>query len=145
MEPWMIWAAAAIVLVIVEIFTPSFFAICLAFGALLGSITAGIGMELSWQLLFFAIGSTMAFLFVRPVMKRYFFKKDEVKTGVDALVGRTGRVSEAIDPEQNRGRVSIDGDDWKAISVENEPIAYGQPVRIVKVDSTILYVRKVEN
>jgi len=76
-------------------------------------------------------------------MLKYFLKKDKVKTGVDALVGRIGRVSEAIDPELHRGRVAIDGDDWKAISMENEPIAVGQRVEIAKADSTILYVKKI--
>lgn len=142
MEPWMIWAAAVIVLAILEIFTPSFFMICLSFGALCASVAAALGLGLAWQLLFFAVGSTLAFIFVRPVMMKYFLKKDKVKTGVDALVGRTGRVTEAIDPQQNRGRVAVDGDDWKAIAIDNEPIALGQHVEIVKVDSTILYVRK---
>jgi membrane protein implicated in regulation of membrane protease activity len=137
----MYWAIAVIVLAIVEIFTPTFFALCLAAGALLGAITASIGMEVSWQLLFFAVGATMAFIFVRPLMMKVFLKKDKVKTGVDALVGRTARVSEAIDPEQNRGRASIDGDDWKAVSIDDSPIGYGQTVVIERVDSTILYVK----
>jgi membrane protein implicated in regulation of membrane protease activity len=140
----MIWVVAAIVLAILEIFTPSFFALCLAAGALLGAITAGIGMDLNWQLLFFAIGSIMAFIFVRPVMMRYFMKKgkDAVVTGVDALIGRTGKVSEAIQPQDNRGRVAVDGDDWKAVSAFGEPIAFGEPVEIVRVDSATLFVKK---
>ncbi len=145
MEPWMIWVVAAIVLAILEIFTPSFFALCLAVGALFGAVTASIGMDVSWQLLFFAIGSTMAFLFVRPVMVRYFRKKggEAVATGIDALIGRTGRVSEPIDPSENRGRVAIDGDDWKAVSAAGEPIAFGEAVEIVRVDSATLFVKKI--
>ena len=147
MELWQIWTVAVIALVILEIFLPSFFAACLAFGALCAAIVAGLGLGLSWQFLFFAIGSILAFVFVRPVMLKYFMKngKDEVKTGVDALIGRTGRVSEAIDPELNRGRVAIDGDDWRAMSHDQTPIALGENVEIVKVDSATLIVKKQIN
>lgn len=141
----MIWAIAVIGLITLEIFTTSFFSACLAVGALLATIVASIGMGLAWQFLFFAVGSIMAFIFVRPLMMKYFFKKSEVKTGVDALVGRLGRVSEPIDPSMGRGRVAVDGDDWKAIAIDGEPVALGQNVEIVKVDSTILYVRKTAN
>jgi membrane protein implicated in regulation of membrane protease activity len=144
MELWHWWLIATVVVAIVEIFTPTFFALCLAVGTLLAAIVAGIGLSFSWQLLFFAVGSINAFLFVRPVMMR-LMKKDEVKTGVDALTGRVGRVSESVDPALNRGRVAVDGDDWKAVPVDNQPISFGHPVEIVRVDSTILYVKKIES
>jgi membrane protein implicated in regulation of membrane protease activity len=144
MELWHWWLIATVVLAIVEIFTPTFFALCLAFGTLMAAIVAGIGLGLNWQMLFFAVGSINAFLFVRPLMMKYFLKNGEVKTGVDALVGRVGRISESVDPAQNQGRVAVDGDDWKAVPVDGQPIALGQPVEIVQVDSTILHVKKVE-
>lgn len=144
MELWHWWLIATVVLAIVEIFTPTFFALCLAFGTLLAAIVAGIGLSFSWQLLFFAIGAINAFIFVRPVMMK-LMKKNGVKTGVDALVGRTGRISEPVDPELNTGRVAVDGDDWKAVAIDGEPIPFGHPVEIVRVDSTILYVKKIES
>ena len=144
MEPWMIWIVVAIVLAIVEIFTPSFFALCLSGGALLAAGAAGLGLGPSGQLIAFAVGATLAFVFVRPVMVRYFMKKggEAVATGVDALIGRMGKVSEAIEPQDSRGRVAIDGDDWKAVSVSGEPIAFGEFVEIVRVDSATLFVKK---
>ncbi len=143
MEAWMIWAVVAVVLAIIEIFTPSFFFICLAVGALLGSVAAGLGLDLTWQLVLFAAGATVAFIFVRPLMMKYFLKKDKLKTGVDALVGRMARVSEAIDPEANRGRVAIDGDDWRAISADGLISQVGDNVEIVKVESATVYVKRV--
>lgn len=143
MNVWMIWAVAAVVLAIVEIFTPSFFFICLAVGALLGAVAAALGLGLSWQLVFFAVGATAALLFIRPVMMKYFLKKDKVKTGVDALAGRVARVSEAIDPERGTGRVAIDGDDWRAIEVDGLPAAVGENVEVKRVDSATVYVKKL--
>lgn len=143
MDAWMIWAVVAVVLVIIEIFTPSFFFVCLAAGALVGSVAAAFRLDLAWQLVLFAVGSTAAFLFVRPVMMKYFLKKDRLATGVDALVGRVARVSEAIDPEAGYGRVAIDGDDWRAVDVAGQPSAVGESVEVVRVDSATVYVRRL--
>jgi membrane protein implicated in regulation of membrane protease activity len=145
MEPWMIWVITAIVLAIIEMFSMSFFSLCLAFGALCAAVAAGLGAGLSGQLLLFAAGSAVAFIFVRPVMLKYFLRSDRtVPTGIDALLGRIGKVSEAIDPEMDCGRVAIDGDDWKAVSVDNQPIAFGERVEIVQVESATVFVRKID-
>ncbi|MCL2560723.1 MAG: NfeD family protein [Rikenellaceae bacterium] len=143
MQPWVMWAIVVIALMTIEILSSSFYAMCLAVGALLSAILAAIGLGLEWQLAAFAVGSTLAFIFVRPVMKKYFFKKDEVKTNVDALVGQIGRVSETIDPRAATGRVAVGGDDWKAVSIHGEHIAAGESVRVERVDSTIVYVKKI--
>lgn len=130
------WAVAVVLLAIVEIFTMGFFSLCLAFGALCAAIAAGVGMVVEWQLVAFAAGAAVAFAFVRPVMVRLFMKKDTLRTGVDALVGRRARVSEP-------GRVAVDGDDWRAVEVGGVPLEAGDDVEIVGVDSATLSVRKL--
>ncbi len=94
---------------------------------------------LSWQLVAFAVGSTIAFVFVRPVMMKYLMNKDKVKTGVDALVGRVAIVSEDLKPT---GRVAIDGDDWRAVEVDESHVGIGEKVVVKKVDSATLHVKK---
>lgn len=75
---------------------------------------------------------------------KYLQKKGEQdhKTGVDALIGRTGKVSETIQAD-DYGRVAIDGDDWKAKSADGTQIAKGTKVEIVAIDSVILTVKPV--
>ncbi len=140
MEAWMIWAIVVVVLAIVEMLTVSFFSLCLAFGALCASVGAACGLHLNGQLLLFVLGGLAAFVFVRPVMVKYFLKKDRVKTGVAALVGRMARVTETI-PAGDSGRVSVDGDDWKAVSVDGDAVPAGEPVEIVRVESAVVYVK----
>ena len=41
------------------------------------------------------------------------------------------------------GRVLIDGDDWKACAIDNEAIAKGTKVRVVKMESIIITVEKI--
>ncbi len=141
-EVWQLWMIAAVVFFILEIFAPSFFMACIAIGCLAGSLTALLGGGTIAQLLFFSLATLASFVGVRPFMKKYFYKKNEhVRTNVDSLVGRTARVSERIDGA-NGGRVVVDGDDWKAISLDNSTIEKGEQVEITKVDSVILTVKK---
>lgn len=102
------------------------------------------GGNLTWQVVFFALVTLLAFVFLRPLLLKFFYKKkDEVKTNVDALIGRRGFVSEPIDPATGGGRVKVDGDDWKAVSVDNSPIEKGAQVEILKLDSVIVTVKRV--
>ena len=81
---------------------------------------------------------------VRPLVYKFFYKKEqEVKTNAEALIGRKAVVTERIEGELLPGRVKIDGDDWKAISLESEPIEAGEAVEIIEINSIILTVKKL--
>ena len=144
MEGYLSWLIAAIVLVIVEILTAGFGSICFAVGAGFAALAAGLGVEsIAWQIAIFVAISLLTFIFLRPIVVRFLEKKSkDVKTNADALVGRKGIVSERIDASQHTGRVAIDGDDWKAISVDGSVIEKGIEVEIVKLDSIILTVKQ---
>ena len=142
MEVWHYWAIAALLLVVGEIFTSGFAMICLAIGAVAGAIAAATGAILEAQLIWFAVGTLVAFLAVRPILKR-ISKVDEIATNADALIGRRAVVSEEINPQTGTGRVAIDGDDWKAISLEAAPIEVGEAVEITAINSVIVTVKRV--
>lgn len=144
MVAYQIWLIVAIVLVIIELLTAGFGVICFAVGALFSALAAFLGMDsLVWQLLIFAVASVLCFIFLRPVVLRFLDKKSkDVKTNADALIGKTAIVSETIDPSANQGRVAVDGDDWKAVSMDGSVINKGEKVEIVSRDSIILTVKK---
>ena len=137
------WLIAAIVLVIVEIMTAGFGALCFAIGAGFSALASGLGLNLTWQIVIFAVVSLLTFIFLRPVVVRFLDKKSkDVKTNAEAIIGRKGVVSERIDASQHSGRVAIDGDDWKAVSEDGSVIEKGADVEIIKLDSIIVTVRK---
>ena len=143
MEVYQIWLIAAFVLVILEIATAGFGVICFAIGAVFAALAAGIGANLTWQIIIFAVVSLLTFIFLRPVVIRFLERKSkDVKTNADALIGRQGIVSERIDAGKHTGRVAIDGDDWKAVSEDGSVIEKGKPVEIVKMDSIIVTVKQ---
>ena len=136
------WLIAAIVLVIIEICTAGFGALCFALGAAFSALVSGLGGSFTWQILVFVVVSLLTFIFLRPVVVRFLDKKSkDVKTNAEAIIGRKGIVSERIDASQHTGRVAIDGDDWKAVSEDGSVIEKGTDVEIIKLDSIIVTVK----
>lgn len=144
MEGWHIWIIIALIFVIIEMFTSGFAVMCISIGCLFGAVASAIDWELKWQLLVFAIGTALAFMTVRPLVYKFFYNKShEVKTNMDALVGRKALVTERIEGELHPGRVKVDGDDWKAVSLEAEAIEVGEAVEITALNSVIVTVKKI--
>ena len=135
---WQVWAIIAIVCLILELSSGDFFIICFSIGAVFAIISEICGLGIYWQIFIFAIFSLLSVLFVRPVALRYLHKNDPNKpSNADALLGRTGKVTEPISAGQS-GYVQIDGDMWKAVS--QQEIAVGQTVRVIGRESTIITV-----
>ena len=137
---WQIWAIVAIVCLILELSSGDFFIICFSIGAVFAVIAAAVGLDAYWQIALFALFSLIAIFTVRPVALRYLHKNEPNKpSNADALLGRTGRVTEEI-PAEGTGYVQIDGDQWRAISSTKTAIATGTTVRVVNRESTIITV-----
>ena len=136
---WQIWAVVAVVCLILELSSGDFFIICFSIGAVFAIISAVLGLSIYWQIFIFAIFSLLSVLFVRPVALRYLHKNEPNRaSNADALLGRTGKVTEAI-PTGGYGYVQIDGDLWKAIT-NGADIAVGTTVRVIGRESTIITV-----
>ena len=135
---WQIWAVVSIVCLILELSSGDFFIICFSIGAVFAIIAAVIGLNIYWQLFIFAIFSLLSIFFVRPVALRWLHKNEPNRaSNADALIGRTGKVIEAINVTEP-GYVQIDGDLWKAVS--DDTIEEGETVRVIDRESTIITV-----
>ena len=135
---WQVWGIIAVLCLILELSSGDFFIICFSIGAVFAIISAVIGLNVYWQIFIFAIFSLLSVLFVRPVALRWLHKNEPNKpSNADALIGRTGKVTEAINVNEP-GYVQIDGDLWKAVSQTD--IAVGTTVRVVSRESTIITV-----
>ncbi|MCH8554994.1 MAG: NfeD family protein [Schleiferiaceae bacterium] len=141
---WEFWAVAAIALLITEIFTISFFAASLSLGCIAAAITASLQGSNEWQLALFSIFSIVGYLAIKPLYAKYLFKNSEnVATNADALLNRVGKVVETIDPENETGRIALDGDQWQAVSHDNSYIEKGTKVQVIHRESIVLTVKKV--
>jgi len=142
MEYWHLWIAAGFILFIVEIFAPGFVLACLGIGALGAGVTALYTDSLEIQLTVFSVISIICFFLVRPLAVKAFFKDDNFKSNTDVLVGKTAEVSKDFNPSLKRGRVKIDGDDWRAETEIDESLSTGDIVEIIRVESNTLIVTK---
>ena len=140
---WHWWMYAAILLFILELFTPGFILACLGVGAVTASFLAYIGFNLDIQLIGFAVTTLLSLFIIRPMLYKKGAAQDKIKTNTDALINRTARVTEEINWEVNSGRVSIDGDVWRAKSSSEEIIIVNEQVIVESIESTIVTVKKI--
>ena len=143
-EFWQLWIIFALLLFIIEIFTPAFLMACFAIGAILAGVFSYFGFGLNGQIIAFSVGTLISFVGVRPLILKYGHRKSGIiKTNVEGLVGRMGKVSTTIDNSIDQGRIIVEGDNWRAISDNDEIIDIGHKVEILKVNSTILTVKRI--
>lgn len=139
---WQIWAVIAVVCLILELTAGDFFIICFAIGASFAAIVAALGGGVWLQLGTFAVFTLVSLFWVRPFAKRYLRKGEDPRvSNADALLGRQGRVVEAV-KAGGYGRVQIDGDIWKAITLGENDIPEGTNVTVTDRASTIITVEQ---
>ena len=143
MLAWHYWLLAGIVLAIAEVFAPGFILICFGLGALL---TSGfsywfqLGLEL--QILTFAVATLIVFTGSRTLFHDVLWPPQGAQehTNVEALIGRTATVIEAIPGGMQRGLVKVAGEEWSAVTTTADPIQSGRDVTIRGVDGNKLLV-----
>ena len=145
LEYWQ-WLAFGMLLIIAELFIPSFTIFWFGLGALIVALLLWLAPDLSesWQLFIWAVASALfTFLWFR------YFKRmmpDRTKSGVpkEAIVGESGRVIQA--PEENRhGRVRfatplLGSDEW-SFTCEDE-VVVGDRVHVKDISGNTLIVEK---
>jgi membrane protein implicated in regulation of membrane protease activity len=143
MIAWHYWLLAGIVLAIAEVFAPGFVLICFGLGALLTSLfTYWFALGLEMQILTFGVATLIVFTGSRTLFHDILWPATgkEESTNVDALLGCTAVVVEAIPGGSHRGLVKVAGEEWSAVTTGSESLAAGQNVTIRGVDGNKLVV-----
>lgn len=140
MSPGVAWLVAAIVLLIMEVFTTTFFILWVAIAAFIAGIFAFFSPPwLPW--LIFVVASVVLLWVTRPLARR-LHEKLPVRTNVDALVGQRGFVVETIDPVANTGRVRVGSEEWRARA--DQVIEVGGRVQVESISGTTLSVTPLQ-
>jgi membrane protein implicated in regulation of membrane protease activity len=141
---WFWWAAVAVLLVIGEVFTGTFFVICFAAGALGAALAAGLGASFAWQIAAFIVISLAAVGGVWRWQGSGVRDKSGTKTGPDTLIGRKALVIETLDPVSEAGLVRLAGTDWRGVLQGSEtPVLPGSYVRVMGVEGNRLLVERM--
>lgn len=133
------WLVVAVVLVVLEIFSPGVFFMWLGVAAAVVGGVLWLLPELSWQTQFvlFALLSVVSIAVVRAVLARHPIASDEptLNRRGEQYIGRTLVLSEAI--ENGVGRVHVDDTLWRVAGVDAPA---GTRVRVTGVDGAVLKV-----
>jgi membrane protein implicated in regulation of membrane protease activity len=142
LQHWHLWAIAGILLLILEMFTMSFYVCCFGLGAFAASAAAAWGMAGVGQMAAFAIGSGLALALIRPLLSQRIYRHSEDRpTNVSALSGQIGLVVDEIHDHEVPGRVKLGGEEWRAVSCDGSRLDPGRKVQVVSVDGATLTVK----
>ena len=140
MQP-LIWLGILALLLVVEAITAGLTTIWFAGGALAAFAAALAGAAVEVQLVVFVVVSFILLLFTRPLAARLLRGGDKTKTNVDSLIGRSAKVTEAIDNELGTGAAVVGGQEWTARSFDWESrFPTGETVVIRAVEGVKLMV-----
>jgi membrane protein implicated in regulation of membrane protease activity len=140
MDAWILWAIAAVLLAVGEIFTPGlFFLGPIALAAVASMLTALLGGPVWSQILVFGLGSFAAVATLRPIARAHLTMPRAVRTGTAALEGARAVVLQRVDGRG--GRVKIGGEEWSARSyVPDEVFDVGDEVDVAQIQGATALV-----
>jgi membrane protein implicated in regulation of membrane protease activity len=140
MPAWLLWLIASGLFAIGEVASLDLVLLMFAGGALGGMTAALLGGPVVVQLVAFILVSGVLLGLVRPVAKKHLVDRTPLQIdGVNTLVGRTAKVTKAVD--WSGGRIKLGADEWSARTQHSgEAYAIGDTVRILQVDGATAVV-----
>lgn len=138
-ESWWMWMILAAVFVIGEMLTAGFFLLWFGIGAAVAGLLDLLGLGAGWQLVTFIVVSLGLFAVSRRFAER-FTHKQPPGIGANRLIGKKGVVVQQIDDVKASGRVTIDGEEWRARSEAGDSIPPDTAVEVVALDGTRVVV-----
>lgn len=138
-----VWLMLMVVFLIVEAATVTLASIWFAGGALAAMIVSLLGLETWVQITVFLLVSAALLAALRPLTKKYLTPK-VTATNIDAVIGSTGLVTEAVENLNATGQVKLGAMYWTARSTTGETIPIGTKVRVDRIEGVKVFVTPAE-
>lgn len=140
---WVAWAVLAAALAAVELLTLDLVFLMVAAGAAAGALAALVGGGPVISVVVAIVVAMGMLAAVRPVALRHLKETPTIRTGISALVGKTGVVVEEVN--SHGGRVKIGGEVWSARPYdEHSTIEPGKSVDVLTIEGVTAYVHESE-
>ena len=139
MEKWQVFAIIGVVMLIIEILTPTLFFLNIAIA---GFITMFFAFFIDrWDYLIYIMiaWSGLMLFFLYPVLVKRN-KKNDLKTGMDKYIGQKAKVLEKV--TKKSGAVSVFDERWNARIEDGKSIDVGEEAVIYRSENLTLFVRK---
>lgn len=136
-----LWIAVLALAVVMEALTSDLVAIWFVPGALISLVLSLLSVPPFVQILVFLVVGTALVIATRPLCRRWLKGKD-IKTGAEALIGKTCIVTEEIRNIDEIGEVKVGGLHWSARAKDpTRVIAVGELVEILAIEGVKLIVQ----
>ncbi len=135
-----IWLIIALIAGIAEAATVSLISVWFALGAVASAIAAAFRLGTVAQIIIFLAVSLVLMALTAPLCKK-FRMGEKTPTNADRLIGRTGIITEDVDPLQGKGEVKVSGQVW-SVQVRGDGRAkIGDNVIVEDIEGAHLVVR----
>lgn len=136
-----IWMAVAVIFLIIELSSPTFFFISCVIGAVASGMYALASPEAYyWQVGIFLV-LTAALLPPMRLLAKKFTKDPPQLSNVDRMIGQRALVIQAIDTD-GVGKVRFEGEIWNAVA--DTAIEEGAHVIIESIAGVKVHVKKID-
>ena len=124
-----------------ELFTMEFSLTCVGIGLLGAALVSWVGTSLWVQVAVFSIVAVLSWIGIRPMaLKHLYGKMKEIKTPSEDVIGKQAIVEVDINPTAGTGRVSVNGESWKASAAK--PLSKGTSCVVEKLNGVTLFVKE---
>jgi len=143
MHSWIVWLIVAAVLGVAELLTTTLAFGLIAVAAAAAAVVGAFHLSFALQLVAFAVTAGAGLGFVRPIAIKHIKQPPALRTGVAALVGRSGIVLEEV--TEHSGRVRIDGEEWSSRPYDESlviPVGTKVDIMQIKGATALVYPRE---
>ena len=140
----LVWMAAMVACIVLELSTVSLTCIWFALGALAALLASLFHAPIWLQVVWFFLVSILSLIGTRPLVKKYINNKTQ-PTNADMLIGQTCVVLEPISNLSETGAVKVGGKVWTARSTDGTVFAPGERVVAVRIEGVKLIVAAPTN
>jgi membrane protein implicated in regulation of membrane protease activity len=139
---WETWLGLAMLLGVAELFSLDLILLMLAGGALVGVLTALVGLPVAVQVVAAVAGSVAMLALVRPSVVKRLHEGPTLVLGHDKLLGKTAVVVDEISREG--GQVRVGGELWTARPYDEDVVIEpGARVDIFEIRGATVIVHKI--
>ena len=135
------WFIVFLMFFVMELITMGLTTVWFAIGALVAFIFALIELPVWSQCVAFIVVSTVILYFMRPFALKFVNNKS-IKTNIDTMSGKIGKVTKEINNVEGRGEVLVEGLEWTARTENGEVLEKGTMVTIVRIEGVKAIVKK---
>jgi membrane protein implicated in regulation of membrane protease activity len=141
MSYW-VWLIIAAAFAIIEVRSLAFYALFAAAGAAVAAVAAAVTGSIGIQVAVFAVVSLAGVTTLRRLVTGVLgdHGRPALVSGAAGMVGQHATVVRQVKGPHHPGTVHARGEDWPAISYEDEPLEPGDVVVVVELDRTRLVV-----